>query len=205
MRSSNCSDARIIPGVQIPHCAPPVEENAVCNACNFPLLVRPSMVSTLAPAACSTGTRQLFTSWPSINTEHAPHSPSPQPSLVPVRPHCSRSTSSRRSIGYALRWCATPLTRNSIATLDNTNLFGRQCEDQHFGHERDFVHLDAEGVFDGVQDGGRGTVDGQLADSFCAERAVCVRHLFEEDADTRNVDRGRHNVVGHLAVGHAPV
>ena len=46
----------------------------------------PSIVVIAAPSACSTGVRQLFTSSPFTSTEHAPHSPSPQPSLVPVRP-----------------------------------------------------------------------------------------------------------------------
>lgn len=35
---------------------------------------------------------------PSIKTLHAPHSPSLQPHLTPVRPYLSRSTSSRRSV-----------------------------------------------------------------------------------------------------------
>ena len=40
---------------------------------------------------------------------------------------------------------------------------------------------------------------------FGAERAVRVRDLLEEDADGRDIGRGRHDVVGHLAVGHAAV
>src|ERR1035438_2681823 len=60
-----------------------------------------------APSACNTGTRQLFTNSPFMRTEQEPHSPSPQPSLVPVRCRSSRSTSSRRFIGGA--WTSQPL------------------------------------------------------------------------------------------------
>ena len=77
----------------------------------------PSIVRIFAPSACTAGTRQLFTSAPSISTAHAPHSPSPQPSLVPVRPSSSRSTSSRRAIGYASKAAALPLTSHCTRTL----------------------------------------------------------------------------------------
>src|SRR5580658_1985575 len=68
-----------------------------------------------APSACNTGTRQLFTSSPFMRTEQEPHSPSPQPSLVPVKCRSSRSTSSRRFIGGALTVRDSPLTLNLIA------------------------------------------------------------------------------------------
>jgi hypothetical protein len=88
-----------MPGVQIPHCAPPCVMNACCTACNVSPIAKPSIVRISAPSACKTGTRQLFTSAPSISIEHAPHSPSPQPSFVPVNFNSSRNTSSNRAIG----------------------------------------------------------------------------------------------------------
>src|SRR6266581_6056879 len=59
--------------------------------------------------------RQLFTNDPSIKTEQEPHSPSPQPSLVPVNPSSCRNTSSRRSIAYALTVANCPLTVKAIS------------------------------------------------------------------------------------------
>src|ERR1700727_2975582 len=75
------------------------------------------MVAIVAPSACSTGTRQLFTSSPFISTEQEPHSPSPHPSLVPVRPIFVRSTSSRRSIGYTDTVWASPFTWRETSHL----------------------------------------------------------------------------------------
>src|ERR1700676_4131354 len=98
----------------MPHCAPPHSRNAFCNGCNSASHARPSTVSIHEPSAWSTGTMQLFTSSPSKRTEHEPHSPSPQPSLVPVRRKSSRSTSSRRFIGGTHTVCEAPFTRKSI-------------------------------------------------------------------------------------------
>src|SRR5271156_6717239 len=75
------------------------------------------MVQRAAPSACSTGTRQLFTSSPFISTEQEPHSPSPHPSLVPVRPIFVRSTSSRRSMGYTDTVWTFPFTVRETSHL----------------------------------------------------------------------------------------
>src|SRR6266404_4401209 len=61
--------------------------------------------------------RQLFTNDPSNKTEQEPHSPSPQPSFVPVNPSSCRNTSSRRSIAYALTVANRPLTVKAISHL----------------------------------------------------------------------------------------
>ena len=67
--------------------------------------------------ACTAGTRQEFTGTPSMSTVHAPHSPSPQPSLVPVTPQSSRSTSSRRFMGGTRTRRRFPLTvKSSVRT-----------------------------------------------------------------------------------------
>src|ERR1044072_210887 len=58
--------------------------------------------------------RQLFTTLPSITTEHAPHSPSPHPSLVPVLPKSSRSTSSSRRAPSVSTLTASPFVVNRV-------------------------------------------------------------------------------------------
>jgi CO/xanthine dehydrogenase Mo-binding subunit len=73
---------------------------------------RPSTVRTMRPSTWQTGTRQASTTWPSRITEHAPHSPSPQPSFVPVRPRSSRRTSSSRRMPGTSTSAGMPLTVN---------------------------------------------------------------------------------------------
>src|SRR5580704_9485169 len=99
----------------MPHWAPPESRKDCCRNCKRPSEARPSIVTIFAPFACSAGIRQLFTSIPSIKTEQEPHSPSPQPSFVPVNPSSCRRTSSRRSIGYACTDSNFPFTVNEIS------------------------------------------------------------------------------------------
>src|SRR6266849_3567154 len=113
--SSRCTAARIIPGVQIPHCAPPHSRNASCSGLIKACAEIPSMVTMFAPLACATGTRQLFTNIPSSKTEHEPHSPSPHPSFVPVNPKSFRNTSNNLSMGCASTFFASPLTVNKTS------------------------------------------------------------------------------------------
>src|SRR5258708_38516921 len=80
----------------------------------------PSIVLIFVPLTWATGTRQLLTTSPSIKTEHAPHSPSPQPSLVPVNFNCSRNTSSSRSSGYASSVLPIPLTVQVMSIFCDT-------------------------------------------------------------------------------------
>src|SRR5260370_38559360 len=54
------------------------------------------MVSPFLPAILATGSRHDFTKTPSTKTEQVPHSPAPQPSLVPVILRSSRRKSSTR-------------------------------------------------------------------------------------------------------------
>ena len=56
--------------------------------------LRPSIVRTCRPDACTASVRQDSTRSPSSRTVHAPHAPWLQPSLVPVSPIRSRSRSS---------------------------------------------------------------------------------------------------------------
>ena len=41
VRSSSCAAAISMPGVQMPHCAPPQSRNACCNRCSVPLVRQP--------------------------------------------------------------------------------------------------------------------------------------------------------------------
>src|SRR5712692_5456952 len=207
-RSSRFTAAITIPGVQMPHCAPPQAMNASCTACNWSPLAMPSMVLILQPSACSAGTRQLLTMAPSSSTVQAPHSPSPQPSFVPVSFSSSRITSSKRAMGYACTRRFSPFTtkeRSTLLALSGTRglLPALERFHQNFGRNRYFVDADARGVLDGVDDRGRGPVHGQFADALGARRAVRVTPLLEVHADAWYVGGGGHDVVRHLVVDHA--
>ncbi len=56
------------------------------------------MVVTVAPASAPIGAEQERIARPSISTVQAPHSATPQPNLVPVRPISSRRTHSKRGL-----------------------------------------------------------------------------------------------------------
>ena len=45
LRSSSALAARIIPGMQMPHCTPPFSMKASCSGCSRPASARPSIVS----------------------------------------------------------------------------------------------------------------------------------------------------------------
>src|SRR5438105_925419 len=79
------------------------------------------MVVTVVPCTWSEGTRQELTSSPSNRTEQEPHSPSPQPSLVPVRYRCSRSRSSRRVMGGASTVIWLPLRVKVMVLIRDSN------------------------------------------------------------------------------------
>ena len=70
----------------------------------------PSMVSTRRPPTSHPSTRQEQTSRPSSMTLQAPQSPEAQPSLLPVRPSVSRSTSSSVSSVSQRNSTASPFT-----------------------------------------------------------------------------------------------
>ena len=82
----------------------------------------PSMVVMLLPAAWMAGTRQEVTSRPSMMTEQAPHSPSPQPSLVPVRRRSFRMMSISRVIGSTSAERSSPFTVSSMCIVSSLPL-----------------------------------------------------------------------------------
>ena len=86
------------------------------------------MVVTERPRTCPNGTRQALTAWPSSRTVHAPHSPSPHPSLVPVRPQSSRSTSSSRFIGCARTFDLLAVQHESHGGLRSERVGSYSCQ-----------------------------------------------------------------------------
>src|ERR1700676_3158064 len=56
-----------------------------------------------------------------------------------------------------------------------------------------------------IDDCRRWTVHRKFADALRSIGSVNISQLFEEDANVRQVVRGWHNVIGHLAVLHASV
>src|SRR4051812_6596961 len=181
---------------------------ACCTSCSCcSLTAMPSIVLIEQPSSCAIGTRQLFTIWPSINTVQAPHSPSPQPSLVPVSSSCWRSTSSKRSMGWASTVRCRSLIEKLIFVRGDKSSSLSLCRRVHhrFRHEGNSIKTDSGRIFDRVENRRRRTIHWQLTDAFRATRAESVRVFGKVDTDRRKISRGRHDVVGHLAVRHAPV
>src|SRR6266478_1156533 len=92
---NNSTDARIIPGVQKPHCSPCFSQNPSCNGCKplpfvGPSEETPSMVVTSEPDACTASTVHDLMALPSSRTVQAPQIEVSHPTCVPVRPRMSR-------------------------------------------------------------------------------------------------------------------
>src|SRR6476620_9920331 len=170
------------------------------------------MLTTVAPSAWATGTRHEQTGCPSISTVQAPHSPSPQPSFVPVRPRSLRSTSSSRDIGWPSSVTSSPLTRHTTfvpASATHGSLrrlcaaIGHEELHERLRRQRKPDRIQAGRLRDGVENRGRGTIHRQLAYPLRAGRPVLVRPLLEVHADRRKIHRRGHDVVGHLRIDHA--
>jgi aerobic-type carbon monoxide dehydrogenase small subunit (CoxS/CutS family) len=80
----------------------------------------PSTVVTSRPATAPTGSRQALMSVPSTRMLHAPQTPTLQPSLVPVRPRSSRSTSRTGRAAAVTTSRSCPFTRRAIRSLSPT-------------------------------------------------------------------------------------
>src|SRR5665213_611774 len=104
-----------MPGMQKPHCTAPYLMKASCSGVNSPAGARPSIVVTSLPSASTARIRQELNDRPLIKTVQAPHSPTVQHSLVPVRPNSSRRTSSRNLDTGTFSIFFSPLTIISTA------------------------------------------------------------------------------------------
>src|SRR5882724_894786 len=85
-----------MPGVQKPHCSAWLLRNASCIGCSVSPVATPSIVSTEWPSAWTASRVQALTASPSTWTTQAPHWLVSQPTWVPVRPSCSRSSCTSR-------------------------------------------------------------------------------------------------------------
>src|ERR1700759_4871979 len=107
-RSWNAAASTMKPGVQNPHCRASCAMKAFCTGCNPPAPTA-STVVTDRSAAARAGIRQLTTGTPSSSTVHAPHTPAPHTSFVPVRLSASRTTSISSASGSSGRGSLRPL------------------------------------------------------------------------------------------------
>ena len=86
--------AMIMPGMQKPHCTAPLLDECLLQRIELAAGREPFDRDDLRIGRLGASTRQDVTARPFSSTVHAPHSPSLQHSLVPVRPARSRSVSS---------------------------------------------------------------------------------------------------------------
>src|ERR1044072_1460086 len=68
--ASSALVAKIIPGVQKPHCSPCLAQNASCTGSSFPSGATPSIVVPDEPSACAARHVHDFTATPSSITVH---------------------------------------------------------------------------------------------------------------------------------------
>src|SRR5437588_3437274 len=99
-----------MPGVQKPHCSAWLLRKASCIGCSWSPLATPSIVSTLAPSACTASRVQAFTASPLTCTTQAPHWLVSQPTCVPVSPSCSRSSCTNKVRPSTVADAGLPLT-----------------------------------------------------------------------------------------------
>src|SRR5262252_5605746 len=79
----------------------------------------------------------------------------------------------------------------------------RENIEEIFCKQGDRIARCAHCVRDSIGDGGGGTINGQLADTFRPKGAMLIAQFLKENPDARQVSRCRHDVVCHLAVLHA--
>ena len=184
-RASKFTAAKIIPGVQIPHCAPPCAMNACCTACNDSpdrdSLDRANL-RALPPAtpergSCSPARRPF-------QREQAPHSPSPHPSFVPVVP-IPRAAHPAAAPSDKLR-ATTPI--HSPRTTREFSARAQACTASSISSSVSGVtgmraHVHARCVRDRVRNRRSGAVQWQLADAFRACRPAPVRNFLEANAN----------------------
>ena len=112
----------IIPGVQKPHCSPPVSANASWSGWSFPFCSRPSIVVTSLPRTAFTGTWHDLTASLPTTTVQAPQRLSPHPYFVPVRPRSVRSTQRSVRSPSTSSWMGLPLSRNEMESFIESSL-----------------------------------------------------------------------------------
>src|SRR6266496_4250959 len=172
-----------MPGVQKPHCTAPWETKASRSFSPIGVDATASTVVSTRPSQSTANIRQALTETPSTKIVHAPHSPSPQPYLVPINPSPSRIIARALIVtGTAIRFGA-PLIMKRISC----------CSDivQHpFGqvvNELPPVPLGSTNVGDRPHFVVRDLGDG--ADRVDGERAALERRFGFGRPDRRGRDR----------------
>jgi hypothetical protein len=100
--------------VQKPHCTAAFFKNAICMGCSSFPFASPSMVVISLPSTVAAKVRQDRTGSPFNKTVQAPHSPIPQPYLLPVNYKSFLMTLIKRSFGFTDKLLFLPLMVNSI-------------------------------------------------------------------------------------------
>ena len=168
-----------MPGVQMPHCAPPHCDERLLNRAELFAAREPfdranfgagglrrRNETTIHERAIEKhrSTRRILLrrsplSCPSISTRGAGHRAS-------------------RSIGHARKRRASPFTVHAISILTTSSATHSRLRferfHQTFGHNRNFAQDDSGGVLDRAHDRGRAAIERQFADSLRAARAECV-------------------------------
>src|SRR5689334_17085935 len=109
--ASNAAADMICPGWQYPHCGTCSAIHAFCTGCELSA-DSPSMVVIFFDPTAETAVWHERTAWPSRCTVQAPHSPIPQPYLVPVMLSLSRKTHNSGVSGATSTSCGLLLISN---------------------------------------------------------------------------------------------
>ena len=103
---------------------------------------RPSTVVTARPSTSPTSVRQALTGSPSTSTMQAPHSPSPQPSLVPGEPEALAQTEEQRLGGFGVEDATVAVHEQVHVPHRFTPLVARERESPRVGRHVPRKHPD---------------------------------------------------------------
>src|SRR5450759_1929445 len=153
---------------------------ACCTGSSLPGAARCSTVTRSAPSRNTARVRQPETGLPSTSTVQQPHSPCPQLSRAPNRANCVCSISTALWCGFTSAVTGRPLRVKLIVRalisviLERFAGLSAQRAQHRFRSQRQFSEPHADGVVDGIGDGGRHAEGCELADALGAERAVAL-------------------------------
>jgi hypothetical protein len=124
---NNAVAVNIILGVQKPHCTAAFFKNAICIGCSSFPFASPSMVVISLPSTVAAKVRQDKTGSPFNKTVQVPHSPIPQPYLLPVKNKSFLIILIKRSFGFTESLLFSLLIVNSIfnySAVERTSFIG---------------------------------------------------------------------------------
>src|SRR5262245_16984600 len=164
----------------MPHCRAACSRNFCCNGCRPSGLAMPSIVVTSCPDASTPSTQHELTRTPSRMTLQAPQLPLLHPSLLPVSPRTSRSTSNKLWRGSHRNSTSSPLSRVCTYTfvgivlplLGSLNGASQRASREHSDQVSSILRCSPH-VIDGASCRLcrlRGLLDGLIRDGFAAQR-----------------------------------